>query len=69
MSQTILTTTAEDVLTTINPREALLLNLKGRTARIPDLKPVLAGWRGTSSRHMSPFIEPLREKVNARLRG
>jgi len=69
MSQTVLTATKEDLVTTINPREALLLHLKGRTARIPDLKPVLAGWRGISSRHMSPFVEPLREKVNARLRG
>lgn len=73
MSQTILeTSTAEVPKTTtkiINPREALLLKLKGQSAHIPNLKPVFADWRGISSRHMSPWVEPLREKVNTRLQG
>ena len=73
MSQTMLQTSTAGVSltanTTINPREELLSNLKGQTAHIPNLKPIFADWKGIPSRHMSPFVAPLREKMNTRIRG
>jgi len=52
---------------TSNPREGLLLSIKGQIAHIPNLKPLFADWKGISCRYISPWVEPLREKVRERL--
>ncbi|KAI1337117.1 isoprenoid synthase domain-containing protein [Xylariaceae sp. FL0016] len=56
-------------LSAINPRDALLARLKGQPAHIPDLKPIFADWRGISHRHISLWVDQLREKVKTRLQG
>ncbi|ROV86801.1 hypothetical protein VMCG_10850 [Cytospora schulzeri] len=50
-----------------NEREALLSSIKGQIITIPDLKPDFNDWKGIQSRHVSPWLEPLREKVRTRL--
>jgi hypothetical protein len=51
----------------LGPRQELVEQLKGQTAHIPALEPIFAGWKGISQRHISPFLEPLRQKVDARV--
>ncbi|KAK5988014.1 Sesquiterpene cyclase hepA [Cladobotryum mycophilum] len=60
---------AETLITITNPRDTLLSRLKGQTAHIPNLKPIFAGWKGVSSQHISPSVEPLRKMVNIRLQS
>ncbi|RYP85752.1 hypothetical protein DL769_000926 [Monosporascus sp. CRB-8-3] len=52
-----------------NPREALLSRIKGRTAYIPNLKPIFSDWRGTSSRHCSKWVELLRKEAEIRIQS
>ncbi|ROV92483.1 hypothetical protein VSDG_06727 [Cytospora chrysosperma] len=50
-----------------NAREALLSSIKGRSITIPNLKPDFDDWRGIRSRHVSQWLEQLRDKVKTRL--
>jgi hypothetical protein len=50
-----------------NQREQLLNNIRGQKALIPDLKAIFADWKGIQHRHVSPWLEPLREKVNTKI--
>ncbi|KAI0468831.1 isoprenoid synthase domain-containing protein [Xylaria cf. heliscus] len=70
----MMTTTAIDQVNTamspqIDKRDQLLLNLKGRTARIPDLRPIFEGWKGIHHRHISPYVGHLRKKVDERIQS
>ncbi|KAJ2990753.1 hypothetical protein NUW58_g2797 [Xylaria curta] len=51
------------MLQPIDEREQLLLKLRGQTAHIPDLRPIFADWKGVNHRYISPWVEPLRKKV------
>ncbi|RYP47626.1 hypothetical protein DL768_006342 [Monosporascus sp. mg162] len=52
-----------------SPREALLSRLKGRTAHIPNLKPIFSDWRETGLRHCSKWVEPLRKEAEIRIQS
>ncbi|KAH7031685.1 isoprenoid synthase domain-containing protein [Microdochium trichocladiopsis] len=71
MSSTTTTTEARqaELVLSQNPRDALFASLKGKKARIPNLRPVLAGWRGSDECYVSPFIDALRIKVDKRLQS
>ncbi|KAI2640597.1 hypothetical protein GGS26DRAFT_538962 [Hypomontagnella submonticulosa] len=71
LTMTATTTTVEQSSAVLssetNKRDELLLKMKGQTVQIPDLKPIFADWKGVYHHHISPWVEPLRRKVNERI--
>ncbi|KAI0441626.1 isoprenoid synthase domain-containing protein [Xylaria telfairii] len=70
----MIATTIDQTDTALSPslvdkRGQLLLNLRGRTARIPDLRPIFEGWKGIHHHHISPYVGHLRKTVNERIQS
>ncbi|GAP82510.1 putative terpene synthase metal binding domain protein [Rosellinia necatrix] len=53
----------------IDERQQLLLKIRGKTVHIPDLQPIFADWLEVHRHQISPWIEPLRKKVNEKIQS
>ncbi|KAH7324237.1 isoprenoid synthase domain-containing protein [Stachybotrys elegans] len=53
----------------VDKRDELLLKIRGQTAHLPDLRPIFQDWKGISHRHVSPWLEPLRDTVNQKIQS
>ena len=53
----------------INPREALYQDLKGRTITLPGLKPIFDDWEGIQQQRINPWVDSLRAKVQERVQA
>lgn len=54
---------------TINQRDELLKSLRGQKVRMPDLRPIFAGWPGTYGDNINPYWKDMVITVDERLQG